>query len=181
MNRGVGVCLVCLAVSCGGGAAKDWQIGETQRPAVRIADWPPVVTSPGESVTVDAALRSADGAQIRVRGYLVALTAPCPACNVGRDLGQAPKDEGSIGRTARARGPEMPGCAPCPPKAATFSDEAPAASASPSSSPLRAVGGAEALQARHVGHMFVLTGTFHPRGEQGPELDVSDVRAIEGR
>jgi hypothetical protein len=173
--------LVCLALSCGGAPAKDWQIGETQRPAVKVADWPPVVTTPGETVTVDAALRSAEGAQLRVRGYLVALAAPCPACNAGADHGQAPKkDEGTTGHTARPRGPDLPGCAPCPPAAVTFSDEVPTASPSPSSSPLRAVGGAEGLQARHVAHMFVLTGTFHPRGAQGPELDVSDVKAIEG-
>jgi hypothetical protein len=178
--RACGVLLGCLTLSCASSGAKNWDIGETPRPPVKVAEWPPVATSPGESVTVDTALRSVEGAQIRVRAYLVALSPPCPACSIGTDRGEATKNEGSVGHTARPRGPDLPGCIPCPPAAATFSDQIPTASPGPASAPLRAVGSAEGLQARHVGHMFVLTGTFHPRGQLGPELDVSDVRAIEG-
>lgn len=189
--RACGVCLVVATrvllfallpasgISCGGAAA-DSQIGVTPRPAVSVADWPPVATSPGQTVTVKDALGCADGAQIRVRGYLIAVTPPCPACNV-RGQGSSAKEEDRIGKTARPRGPDMPGCAPCPAGAATFSDEGPTASPSPASAPLRAIGGAEGLQARHVGHLFVLTGTFRARGELGPELEVTDVRAIDGR
>jgi hypothetical protein len=74
----------------------------------------------------------------------------------------------------------MPGCLPCPSPAATFSDDGPTASATPSA-PLRAVGVAEGLQPRHVGKRFLLTGTFHVKGAMGPELDVTDVRALEER
>jgi hypothetical protein len=159
---------------------RDWSIGATDRPAVKVADWPPVVTSPVPAVTVNDALGSADGAQIRVRGYLIAVTLPCPACNnVGADRGKSTKVEGRIGKTARPRGPDVPGCQPCPAAAATFSDAVPTSLSSPDSAPLRAVGGAEGLQARHIGHMFLLTGTFHATGPDGPELDVSDVRAID--
>ena len=184
--RACGVWLGCfagaIALSCGG-AAQDAHIGVTERPAVSVAAWPPRATSPVEAVDVAAALSSPDGAQIRVRAYLIAITLPCPACNV---RGQRPigKEEDRIGKTARSRGPDLPGCTPCPAAAATFSDEPPTSSPSPSPSPatapLRAVGSAEGLQARHVGHVFLITGTFHARGEVGPELEVSDVRAIEG-
>lgn len=133
-----------------------------------------------DAVDVRSALVCAEGAQIRVRAYLVAVTSPCPACNVGERSGAPP--EGKIGKSppARTRMPDMPGCLPCPAPAATFSDEAPTASATPSA-PLRAVGAAEALQPRHVGKSFLLTGTFHAKGALGPELDVTDVRALEGR
>jgi hypothetical protein len=173
--------LSCLLLSCGSPPVRDWSIGATDRPAVKVADWPPVVTSPVEAVTVNDALRSADGAQIQVRGYLIAITLPCPACNVGADRGELTKVEDRIGKTARPRGPDMPGCQPCPAAAATFSDAVPTASPSPDSAPLRAVGAAEGLQARHVGHMFLLTGTFRAKGAASSELDVSDVRAIDGQ
>jgi hypothetical protein len=114
------------------------------------------------------------------REDLIAITLPCPSCTVGADRGDSTKAQDRIGKTARPRGPDMPGCLPCPPAAATFSDAVPTASPSPESAPLRAVGSAEGLQARHVGHMFLLTGTFRAKGATGPELDVSDVHAIEG-
>jgi hypothetical protein len=58
---------------------------------------------------------------------------------------------------------------------ATFRDVGPASS----SATLRAVGVAEGLQARHVGHVFLLTGKLRAAGATGPELDVSDVRIID--
>ncbi len=159
------------------------EVGVTPRKSVgALGDWPPVAhdaTAVADAVTVDTALRSVDGAQVRVRGYLVARTPPCAACNVtGQSDKPQPAAPDRIGHTARPNGPDMPGCNQCPPAAVTFSDQPPTASPSPSAPPLRAVGVAEGLQARHLGHVFVLTGTFHPRGEQGPELDVTDVRAI---
>ncbi|NVL67919.1 hypothetical protein, partial [Escherichia coli] len=72
-------------------------------------------------------------------------------------------------------------CTACPPPAVTINDEPPKASASPSSPPLRATGAAEGLQARHVGHLFLFTGTLHANGAQGPELEVTDVRALDPR
>lgn len=177
--------LLAASVSCGAPApALDPSVGETERPVVKVAEWPPLATpsdggaDPGVS-TVHAALGCADGAQIRVRGYLVALSPACPRCNVVGQQGGATLEKDRIGKTARAGGSAaLPGCAPCPPAAATFSDEAPTASPSPGSPPLRAVGTAEGLQPRHVGHVFLLTGTFHARTEQGPELEVTDVRAL---
>ena len=35
------------------------------------------------------------------------------------------------------------------------------------------------VEGRHVGHVFLLTGTFHANGAAGPELEVTDVRALE--
>ena len=182
MLRAGGAWLVGLAcaasLSCGG-PPQDAHVGVTERPAVKVAEWPPVATSPADALGVNAALSSVDGAQIRVRAYLIAITLPCPVCNV---RGQRPlaTEADRIGKTARPRGPDLPGCPPCPAAAATFSDEPPTSSPSPGTPPLRAVGSAEALQARHVGHVFLLTGRFHARGELGPELEVSDVRAVEG-
>lgn len=74
----------------------------------------------------------------------------------------------------------MPGCLPCPAPAATFSDDA---SSDPGSAAprIRATGAAEGLQPRHVGKSFLLTGTFHAGaavGGTGPELEVTDVRAL---
>ena len=175
---------VCIGLGACGSPPPvlDSSVGETSRPAVKVADWPPVAPSPGEpGVTVQAALGCAEGAQVRVRGYLVALSPACPRCNVVGQRGGSAREEDRIGKTARPGGPQLlPGCAPCPPAAATFSDEAPTASPTARSAPLRAVGAAEGLQARHVGHVFLLTGTFHARTEQGPELDVTEVRAVEG-
>jgi len=176
--RALGLSLVLLG--CGGAPSKDMEVGVTPRKSVgALGDWPPAAADAADAVTVDTALRAVEGAQVRVRGYLVARTPPCAACNVS---GQADKPQppapDRIGRTARPSGPDLPGCNQCPPAAVTFSDLPPTASPSPSSSPLRAVGVAEGLQARHLGHVFVLTGTFHPRGAQGPELDVTDVRAL---
>lgn len=182
--QGAGALGLLLAfLACGGAASREMEVGVTPRKSVgALGDWPPSAKDAADvadAVTVDTALRSVEGAQIRVRGYLVARTPPCAACNV---TGQADKPQppapDRIGRTARPSGPELPGCNQCPPAAVTFSDQPPTASPSPSAPPLRAVGVAEGLQARHLGHVFVLTGTFHPRGEQGPELDVTDVRAI---
>ena len=179
--RALGLSLALLA--CGGAAAKDMEVGVTPRKSVgALGDWPPVANAASDvadAVTVDTALRSVEGAQVRVRGYLVARTPPCAACNVsGQSDKPQPPAPDRIGRTARPTAPDMPGCNQCPPAAVTFSDQRPTASPSPSLPPLRAVGVAEGLQARHLGHVFVLTGTFHPRGAQGPELDVTDVRAI---
>ena len=174
----------CASLACRGSPpALDSAVGATPRPAVKVADWPPLATSPAEpAVTIEAALGSAEGAQIRMRGYLVALSPACPRCNVvGPGLRAASREQDRIGRTARPGGESfLPGCAPCPPAAATFSDEALGGSQSTVSSKLRAVGAAEGLQPRHLGHVFVLSGTFHARADQGAELDVNDVRAIEG-
>ncbi|HSO31776.1 MAG TPA: hypothetical protein VLT33_04655 [Labilithrix sp.] len=176
--------LAVALLACGGAAAQDLEVGVTPRKGVAaIGDWPPVVAAAeGEALTVETALRSVEGAPIRVRAYLIARTPPCAACNVtGQSEATVKRPEDRIGKTARSRGPEMPGCNQCPPAAATFGDQpATAASPSPASPSLRAVGAAEGLQARHLGHLFLLTGTLRPRGEQGPELDVTDVKAVEG-
>jgi hypothetical protein len=55
----------------------------------------------------------------------------------------------------------------------------PTAAGSSTNPPLRAVGVAGGLQRRHVGKVFLLTGVFHANGAQGPELDVTDVRALD--
>lgn len=175
--------LLCIG-ACGGAGARDMEVGVTPRKSVGpLGDWPPVATAADEeAVSVDAALRSEEGAQLRVRAYLIARTPPCAACNVtGQSEATVRRPEDRIGKTSRARGPDMPGCNQCPPSAATFSDQPESAAPSAANASLRAVGAAEGLQARHVGHVFVLTGTFHPRGEQGPELEVTDVRAVAGR
>ena len=171
-----------LILSCGGGAGLDAQVGETRRRAVTVSEWPLPVAAPAEALSVQTALGATDGAQIRVRGYLVALSPACPACTVVGAHGRSTPEEDRIGKTARPRGPEVPGCPPCPPAGVIFSDEPAGASASrsPASAVVRAVGSAEGLQARHLGRPFLLTGTFHARGAGGPELDVSDVRAVEG-
>lgn len=178
-----GVCLALVLLGCGGPTAPPIEVGVTPRRSVgELGDWPPVATDAtavADAVTVDTALRSVEGAQVRVRAYLVARTPPCAACNVtGQSERTLPRGPDRIGRTQRTNAPDLPGCNQCPPAAVTLSDQPPTASPAPASSPLRAVGVAEGLQARHVGQLFLLTGTFHPRAEQGPELDVTDVRAL---
>jgi len=175
-----GVGLVLVLFGCGGPASPPMEVGVTPRRSVgALGDWPPDATSAADAVTVDTALRSVEGAQIRVRAYLVARSPPCTACNVtGQASRPQPQGPDRIGRTQRTNAPDLPGCNQCPPAAVTFSDQPPTASPAPASAPLRAVGVAEGLQARHLGHLFLLTGTFHPRAEQGPELDVTDVRAL---
>lgn len=165
--------MLLMLGACGGGERSS----EIAAPGVAQEEWPPLAVAPGDAVNVKGALASADGAQVRVRAYLVAVALPCPACAVGERTG--PREQDRVGHTARPAGPTMPGCLPCPSPVATFSDEAPSASALPESMPLRAVGGAAGLQARHVGKMFLITGTFHPRGVTGPELDVTDVHALD--
>jgi hypothetical protein len=134
------------------------------------------VQLPADAIDVRSTLACAEGAQIRVRAHLVAVTLPCPACAAGERTGAAPAP--IIGKSRRPRPPDMPGCLPCPSPAATFSDEPPTASVT-ASAPLRAVGAAEGLQPRHVGKLFLLTGTFHAQGALGPELDVTDVHALD--
>lgn len=161
------------SLGCGGGAPS------AVSPAAPSTDaWPPLAALPHDAIGATAALASADGEQVRVRAYLVAVTLPCPACSVGERTGAAPDPR--VGKSRRPPSPSMPGCLPCPNPAATFSDEGPAASAT-SSAPLRAVGAAEGLQPRHVGKVFLLTGTFHAKGPMGPELDVTDVQALDAR
>ena len=65
----------------------------------------------------------------------------------------------------------------------TLGDTSPHAPEVSSSAParLRAVGVAAGLQPRHVGRNFLFVGVFHATGPNGPELDVTDVRALDGR
>lgn len=165
-----------LLAACSPAAPPD--VGSTPHKAVAIDDvWPPVAAEdPTDAMTADAALRALDGATIKVRAQLVALAPPCAQCNVSTERGESTAEDDRIGRTNRDRGPthpgpNLPGCVPCPGAAVTFADV-------PGAPPLRVTGTAEALQKRHVGHVFVLTGTFHARGESGPELETTDVRAI---
>jgi hypothetical protein len=140
-------------------------------------DWPQLAPSPPDAITVASALESADGAQVRVRAYLVAIASPCPACNVGgRSMHQD-----LPGRTTKPNAINPTGCLPCPDPVATISDDVPTATGGPKSPPLRAVAVASGLQPRHVGHLFLLTGVFHARTENGAELEVTDVRALDGR
>ena len=172
----VALALVSSSLGCGG--AQDMTIGVAAAPRPSSDEWPPPSPLPPDAVTVTNVLASSDGSQVRVRAYLVAVTVPCPVCNVG---GRSMPREEVTGRTSRLRGPAPPGCLPCPDPAATISDDGPPASGSPSSAPLRAVAVAGGLQPRHVGHMFVLTGVFHANGANGPELEVTDVRALDGQ
>ena len=165
------------AFACG--QAHDTMIG-ARAASSASDDWPPVAKSPADAATVKTVLASADGAQVHVRAYLIAVTLPCPACNTNLGQRRSVIRQEGIGRARPPPPTPGPGCAPCPPPAATFSDEAPTASAGPAAAPLRAVGAAEGLQPRHMGHLFLLTGTFHPNGDSGPELEVTDVRALEG-
>lgn len=163
------------SMCCGGGG-----VGEPLVPAAAPRDptWPSPGVAPPDALDVRAALsslESVDGAAVRVRAYLVAVTLPCPACAVGERTAKAP--EPAVGRSRRPRLPDMPGCLPCPTPAATFGDRA-SLGADDAEPRLRATGAAEGLQSRHVGKAFLLTGTFHARGVQGPELEVTDVRAL---
>jgi len=181
MPMRIGIAAGALAVmlstsGCGGSQAGN-AIGQAAPLAVDDA-WPAHAPSPGGAATVEEALGSADGAEVRVRAYLVAITLPCPACNVGT---QRPPREVITGRTARPVGPAPPGCLPCPEPAATISDAPPGASshaggARPS---LRAVGAATGLQRRHVGRGFLFVGVLHTTGANGPELEVTEVRALD--
>lgn len=166
-----------VLAACGG--SQDTMIAVAPPP--QAEEWPPSVPSAPDAATVKTVLSSVDGAQVRVRAYLVAVTLPCPACNTSLGARRSSPHEDAIGRARPPPPSRGPGCEPCPTPAATFSDEAPKASAGSESPPLRAVGAAEALQARHVGHLFLLTGTFHATGPMGPELEVTDVRAIDAR
>lgn len=160
-------------VSCGGGNSQIAANGATADD-----EWPAPSTAPSDAVSVKTALACADGAHVRVRAFLVAVTSPCPPCSAGESRTATPDPR--IGKSAPTRRRDMPGCLPCPKAAATLSDELPTAKAAlgPDHAPLRAVGVAEALQTRHVGKSFLLTGTFRANGEAGPELDVTDVRAL---
>ena len=153
-------------------------IGETPRPAVTVAEWPPVATSPADAVDREGRARlrgrRADPrARVSRRDHAAVSGVQHRADSAGE-----PTKEARSGRADR-RGRALPtaGAArrarrPRPPSATRFPDLRAA------SAPLRA-GGAEGLQARHVGHMFLLTARS-TRGPAGPELDVSDVRALEG-
>ena len=168
---------VALGAS-GCGAGKDMDVVIV--PSQASNEWPAPAIAPPDASTVRNAVASADGAQVRVRAYLVAVNLPCPACNNGLGARKtAPPREENIGRARPREATVGPGCSQCPAQAATFSDEGPKAAASGDAPTLRAVGVAEGLQPRHVGHAFLLTGTFHAKGENGPELDVTDVRALE--
>lgn len=167
-SAAVALTVSLVALGCGGSQV-------AAAPAVAAVDaWPDRSKSADDTATVSEALAGADGALVRVRGYLVAVKLPCPACNVGTNR---PPREDVAGRTSRPRGPAPPGCLPCPDPAATIGDDPPGA---PSPRPsLRAVGVALALQPRHVGGMFVLDGVLHTKGPDGPELDVKDLRALD--
>jgi len=162
-------------LGCGG---RDMQIGVAASPPPSQNDeWPQLAVAPPDAVTVKSALESVDGAQVRVRAYLVAIASPCPACNTG----QRTNHQDVPGRTTKPTAMNPTGCLPCPDPVATINDEVPTASGGPTSPPLRAVAVAGGLQQRHVGRLFLFTGTFHPRAENGPELEVTDIRALEGR
>jgi hypothetical protein len=169
--------LLVGALALGCGASKDIIVDSPGSAAGRD-EWPAPATSPPDAASVNTVLGAADGAEVRVRAYLIAINLPCAPCNT--TLGahhEAPHEEG-IGHARASLPVAGPGCDPCPPPAATFSDDRPKAAALNNSPPLRATGGAEGLQARHVGHMFLLTGIFHAAGRSGPELEVTDVRAL---
>ena len=163
-----GVALTLGGLGCGGS-----QISAAK--AVDANDaWPARAKPAEDTATVAEALAGVDGAHVRVRGYLVAVTLPCPACNVGTNR---PPREDIAGRTSRPRVPAPPGCLPCPDPAATIGDDPPRA---PSPRPsLRAVGLALALQPRHVGGICLLDGVLHTPATGGPELDVKDLRALD--
>ena len=130
--------------------------------------------------TVKSALESADGAQVRVRAYLVAVDAPCPACNVGAPA-RSTKTCSVERRRATARSTPT-GCLPCPDPAATISDEVPTASARAEEpdAPRGRGGGRAAASSRRPPLPAHRRVPRHGR-ESGPELEVTDVRAIDAR
>jgi hypothetical protein len=165
--------------SCGG--SKDAAVGESSVPPSRQSDeWPARATAPPDAASVKTVLDSADSVPVKMRGYLVAINVPCPVCNteLGSPRSGKAHDTG-IGRSRKTETPAGPGCVPCPTPAATFSDDPPKKAASPDSAPIRAVGAALGLQPRHIGHVFLLTGTLHTNGAAGPEIDVSDVQILD--
>jgi hypothetical protein len=169
--------VVLSASGCGGSEGYNARIAGLPEPVGEA--WPALTPWPLESATVAQVLSSRDGAQVRVIGYLLAVKVPCPACNVGT---QRPAREEVAGHTSRPRGPAPPGCLPCPDPAATIGDMPPnAPDARGDAQPrLRAVGVAGGLQPRHVGRNFFYIGVFHAKGPNGPELEVTDVRALDG-
>ena len=163
----------------GCGASQESTVGVAKRAPSSSDDWPALSPWPSDAATVDQVVAAADGTQVQLRAYLAAVKLPCPACNV-MPL-QAPR-EGVTGRTGHPSGVAPPGCLPCPAAAATLIDEnprSPETSKTPRAK-LRAVGLAAALQERHIGHAFFFIGVFHANGPDGPELDVTEVRALDG-
>jgi hypothetical protein len=179
----VGVAAAVLGVmlsasGCGGPDGYTARIAGLPEPVGEA--WPARTPWPLESATVDQVLASPDGAPVRLIAYLVAVKVPCPVCNVGTNR---PPREDVVGHTARPSGPAPPGCLPCPDPAATVGDEPPTAPDRGGGAPkprLRAVGVAGGLQPRHVGRNFFFIGVFHAHGPNGPELEVTDVRALDG-
>lgn len=169
--------LVLGASGCGGSQNANVRILGLPEPVGET--WPARTPWPLEAYTVEEVLASADGTQVRLVAYLLAIKVPCPVCNVG---GPVASREEVTGRTSRPRGPAAPGCLPCPDPAATLGDESPRSPyAQGSTRPrLRAVGAASGLQSRHVGRSFFFVGVFHATGPNGPELEVTDVRALDG-
>lgn len=180
------VAFLLVVLGCGGSSQSELlhtPVGESQSPSelAARAEWPAPAQAPDDAMDVEAVVACAEGTPVRVRAYLVAVTVPCPACNVGERTGTAP--ERMIGKSSRPRSLGMPGCLPCPNPAATFRSAAEPSRGTvgardESGLPLRAVGVAEGLQSRHVGKRFLLTGTWHATGATGPELDVTDIRAL---
>jgi hypothetical protein len=169
VTRLAALALLASAVGCGGSP-----VAPAAPPVTET--WPAPAPLPADAIDVRAALASADGAELHVRAYLLAVTLPCPACRAGERTGTRP--DLPAGKSSHTRAPRLPGCLPCPSPAATFSD-APSAAANDQHAPLRAVGAAEGLQKRHVGKPFVLTGIFHGDGPSGPELEVTAIDAVE--
>jgi hypothetical protein len=180
MNAPLAGLLLALSLSlagCGGGDGYKANIAGLPDPVGEA--WPALTPWPLESSSVEEVLAGPDGAQVHMIAYLVAVKVPCPLCNVGTNR---PPREDIAGHTARPRGPAAPGCLPCPDPAATVGDGAPNApeAASSARAHLRAIGVAAGLQPRHVGRSFLFVGVFHAKGANGPELEVTDVRALDG-
>lgn len=168
--RAGALAVALFGVACGGSRAV-----APAAPPVADEAWPPRAASAGDTATVAEALAGTEGAPVRVRAYLVAVKRPCPYCSVGTNR---PAREEIAGHTSRPRGPAAPGCLPCPDPASLLGDDPPGAT-SPRPS-LRAVGAAGGLQPRHVGRAFLFEGVLHKAGADGPELEVTDVRALDG-
>ncbi|MDB4945418.1 MAG: hypothetical protein JWP97_4952 [Labilithrix sp.] len=183
LGRALALSFAATLVACGSPAPDaEAPVGVTPRKAVPVdATWPAVAT--GEDVaaatTVEVALRAPEGARVAVRAVLVALPAPCPTCNVGADRGAGTAVDARIGSTSRPRGRhDLPGCAPCPAAVVTFAEAAPGEGTP--SPPLATTGASEALQPRHVGRSFVLTGIVAGEGDDRV-LRVSNVHVIADR